>query len=159
VRAQLGSEPKRSAAVQSQKKLASVQRAGGKRTSLDADHQSAAAAQQMFKDNRFAAATRRTAKPRPEYDSELTMSRAEVDRLRPAISSEASENIGRKKLADAALRRAISGRHSRSGTCIQANTLRVQSPVYGAVGRTAARATRCRSAGPDMGERTEQRSI
>src|SRR6266550_2618801 len=126
VRAQLGIGPNDPAPTDP-KKLASVQRAEA--DLFDADHKYGRA-QQMFKDNLISQqqldeAASRFQSTKATYNVALQ----EVDRLKALlISSEASENLAEKKLADAAIRApfpgAIKTRNVHPG-----EYLRVQSPV------------------------------
>src|SRR5205807_2331424 len=126
VRAQLGIGPN-DPPPSDPKKLASVQRAEA--DLFDADHKYGRA-QQMFKDNLISQqqldeAASRFQSTKATYNVALQ----EVDRLKALlISSEASENLAEKKLADAAIRApfpgAIKTRNVHPG-----EYLRVQSPV------------------------------
>jgi len=126
VRAQLGIGPN-DPPPSDPKRLASVQRAEA--DLFDADHKYGRA-QQMFKDNLISQqqldeAASRFQSTKATYNVALQ----EVDRLKALlISSEASENLAEKKLADAAIRApfpgAIKTRNVHPG-----EYLRVQSPV------------------------------
>jgi RND family efflux transporter MFP subunit len=126
VRAQLGIGPN-DPPPSDPKKLASVQRAEA--DLFDADHKYGRA-QQMYKDNLISQqqldeAASRFQSTRATY----TVALQEVDRLKALlISSEASEKLAEKKLADAAIRApfpgAIKTRNVHPG-----EYLRVQSPV------------------------------
>src|SRR5204863_9127187 len=126
VRAQLGIGPN-DPPPSDPKKLASVQRAEA--DLFDADHKYGRA-QQMFKDNLISQqqldeAASRFQSTRATYNVALQ----EVDRLKALlISSEASENLAEKKLADAAIRAPFPGA-IKTRTVHPGEYLRVQSPV------------------------------
>jgi RND family efflux transporter MFP subunit len=126
VRAQLGIGPNEPP-PSDPKKIASVQRAEA--DLFDADHKYARA-QQMYKDNLISQQQLDEAASRfQSTKATYTVALQEVDRLKALLtSSEASEKLAEKKLADAAIRApflgAIKTRNVHPG-----EYLRVQSPV------------------------------
>jgi len=126
VRAQLGISPN-DPPPSDPKKLASVQRAEA--DLFDADHKYGRA-QQMYKDNLISEQQLDEAASRfQSTKATYTVALQEVDRLKALlISSEASEKLAEKKLADAAIRAPFPGANN-TRNVHPGESVRVQSPA------------------------------